>query len=96
MKEHNLEFDWDNSKAETNLTKHGVSFQEAASVFDDALSITFPDPDHSVSEERLIIIGYSHRGRLLFVSHTDQDDHLRIISARETTRPERKVYESVR
>jgi uncharacterized DUF497 family protein len=91
-----MEFDWDNSKAETNFAKHGVSFQEAASVFDDALSITFPDPDHSVSEERLIIIGNSHRGRLLFVSHTDRNDQLRIISARETTRRERKVYESVR
>lgn len=67
-----MEFEWDDSKAETNLAKHGVSFQEAASVFDDALSITFLDPDHSVSEERLII------------------------SARETTRRERKVYESVR
>ncbi len=91
-----MEFEWDNSKAETNLAKHGVSFQEAASVFDDALSVTFLDPDHSVSEERLIIIGYSHRRRLLLVSHTDQDDQVRIISARETTRRERKVYESVR
>ncbi len=91
-----MDFDWDDNKAETNITKHGVSFLEAASVFDDDLSITFPDPDHSSDEERLIIIGHSNRARLLFVSHTDQNNQLRIISAREVTRHERKVYENVR
>ena len=69
-----MDFDWDDSKAEANLRKHGVSFLEAASVFDDELSITFRDPDHSAGEERFIIIGHSHRGRLLFVSHTDRGD----------------------
>lgn len=91
-----MDFDWDDNKAEANFVKHGVSFLEAASVFDDELSITFRDPDHSADEERFVIIGHSHRGRLLFVSHTDQDDRPRIISAREVTRRERKVYENVR
>ncbi len=91
-----MEFDWDDNKAEKNLANHGVSFLEAASVFDDALSLTFPDPDHSMDEERLIIIGHSDRGRLLFVSHTDRNNSLRIISAREVTRRERKVYENAR
>ena len=87
-----MRFDWDDKKAETNLTKHGVPFQEAASVFDDPLSVTFPDPDHSLVEERLIIIGHSHRGRLLFVSHTEGSE-VRVISAREVTRQEKRVYE---
>jgi len=91
-----MEFDWDDNKAEINIVRHGVSFLEAASVFDDDLSITFPDPDHSIVEERLIIIGHSTRGRLLFVSHTDRTNGLRIISAREVTRNERKVYENAR
>lgn len=91
-----MEFDWDDTKAETNLTKHGVSFLEATSVFDDDFSITFPDPDHSIDEERQIIIGHSNQGRLLFVSHTDRNNSPRIISAREATRRERMVYENVR
>ena len=91
-----MEFDWDDSKAEANFIKHGVSFLEAASVYDDEFSITFRDPDHSADEERFVIIGHSQRGRLLFVSHTDRGDRLRIISAREVTRRERKVYENVR
>jgi len=60
-----MEFDWDDDKAEINIVRHGISFLEAASVFDDDLSITFLAPDHSVDEERLIIIGHSNRGRLL-------------------------------
>jgi len=91
-----MEFDWDDDKAEINIVRHGISFLEAASVFDDDLSITFLDPDHSIDEERLIIIGHSNRGRLLFVSHTDRNRRPRIISAREVTRRERKVYEDVR
>ncbi len=91
-----MEFDWDDSKAETNFIKHAVSFLEAVSVFDDEFSITFRDPDHSAGEERFVIIGHSQRGRLLFVSHADRDDRSRIISAREVTRRERKVYENVR
>ena len=89
-----MDFDWDDNKAATNMSKHGVSFVEAATVFEDDLSVTFFDPDHSADEERLVIIGHSQRGRLLFVSHTDINDEVRIISAREVTRRERKVYEN--
>ncbi len=91
-----MDFEWDDDKADANFAKHGFSFLEASSVFDDDLSLTFPDPDHSVDEERLVIIGHSQRGRLLFVSHTDRHGVLRIIRAREVTRRERKVYENSR
>jgi uncharacterized DUF497 family protein len=90
-----MKFEWDESKAETKFIKHGVSFLEAATAFEDDFSITFPDPDHSAQEDRLILMGHSHRGRLLFVSHTDENNQPRIISAREATRRERKVYENV-
>ena len=80
-------------KAESNQTKHNVSFQEAASVFDDPLSITFPDPAHSIEEERIIIIGRSKNDRLLFVSYLDRNNTIRIISAREVTRSEKRIYE---
>ncbi|MAU02022.1 MAG: hypothetical protein CL608_33215 [Anaerolineaceae bacterium] len=88
-----MEFEWDSIKAESNETKHGVSFLEAATVFGDALSLTFPDPDHSDEEDRFITIGVSQRQRLLIVSHTDREERVRIISARETTRNEKKQYE---
>ncbi|MCY7408328.1 MAG: BrnT family toxin [Alkalinema sp. CAN_BIN05] len=88
-----MKFDWNPIKAERNETKHNVSFQEAASVFDDPLSITFPDPAHSIEEERTIIIGQSKNGRLLFVSHLDRNNITRIISAREVTRSEKRIYE---
>ena len=86
-------FDWDSEKEKANIRKHGVSFSEAASVFYDVLSLTYPDPDHSIMESCDIIIGLSNKGRLLFVSHIDRGNHIRIISARETTRTERKQYE---
>jgi uncharacterized protein len=86
-------FDWDTNKAATNLTNHRVSFEEATTVFGDPLSETYNDPDHSIIERRFIIIGTSQQGRLLFVSHTDDDMTIRIISARELTRGERKYYE---
>jgi len=88
-----VEFEWDPTKAADNLAKHGVSFQEATTVFDDVLSVTVPDPDHSVEENRLIIVGLSHRGRLLIVSHAERGDRIRIISARELKRTERTAYE---
>ncbi len=88
-----MEFEWNPDKGDTNLKKHGVSFQEAATVFGDALSITFPDPDHSIGESRYVTIGLSRYGRLLLVSHTDRDEHIRIISAREATGQERRFYE---
>ena len=89
-----MKFEWDPQKAVRNLNDHNVSFTEAATVFHDVLSITFPDPDHSIGEDRYIIIGTSHRGRLLFVSHAERgEDRIRIISARKATRNERKFYE---
>jgi uncharacterized DUF497 family protein len=88
-----LEFEWDPAKAELNLKEHGVSFDEATTVFRDTLSITIADPDHSDSEDRFIDIGMSHRGQLLVVSYTERKDKIRIISARRATRTERKSYE---
>ena len=88
-----LKFEWDARKAAKNLRRHKVSFEEAATVFGDPLSATFPDPDHSDEEDRLIIIGLSNRQRLLMVSHTEQGDRIRIINARELTPFERKQYE---
>ena len=88
-----MDFEWNTNKAESNLRKHGVSFQEAASVFGDDLGITVYDPDHSKDEDRYITIGWSDRRRLLIVSHTDREERIRIISARALTPSERKDYE---
>ncbi|BAY94397.1 MULTISPECIES: BrnT family toxin [unclassified Tolypothrix] len=88
-----MQFEWNPDKASRNLQKHGVSFQEAATVFGDPLSTTFPDPDHSIRESRYVTIGLSRFSRLLIVAHTDRGDRIRIISARETTRQERGFYE---
>ena len=89
-----LEFQWNNRKAKENMRRHQVSFEEAMTVFSDFLSLTIPDPLHSEKEERLIIIGYSEKQRLLVVVHTERGDVIRIISARQTTPQERKTYES--
>lgn len=87
-------FEWDSRKARSNQAKHGVSFEEAATVFGDLLSLTIPDPLHSgPSEERFITIGSSYLGRLLVVVHGDEGESIRIISARRATRRERKDYE---
>lgn len=88
-----MDFEWDPDKAASNLTKHGVAFAEAATVFGDPLAITFFDPDHSDDEDRFVTFGHSNQGRLLVVSHTDRDNRTRIISARVATRRERKIYE---
>jgi hypothetical protein len=88
-----MNFEWDPRKAEVNLRKHGISFTEAGTVFGDELAITVRDPDHSDLEDRFITIGWSNRGRLLMISHTDRDDKIRIISARELTPRERKAHE---
>lgn len=88
-----MKFEWDPQKAASNRLKHGVSFQEAASVFSDSLSITYQDPDHSTTEHRFITVGMSQSGRVLMVAHTDRGDNIRIISARRTTRQERRYYE---
>jgi uncharacterized DUF497 family protein len=88
-----VEFEWDPDKAARNAAKHGVSFQEAATVFGDPLAITYFDPDHSEDEDRFLTFGHSADGRLLVVSHTDRGEKTRIISARAATRRERKQYE---
>ena len=88
-----LKFDWDPDKAPSNLDKHGVGFEEAASIFGDPLTVTFDDPDHSVGERRFISFGVSSEQRLLVVSQTGREDGLRLISARAATRQERRIYE---
>ncbi len=88
-----MEFEWDESKATANLSKHGVSFDETKTVFDDPLYVDFYDPDHSYGEYRYIILGESWQSRLLLVSYTERGNAIRLISAREVTRMERKVYE---
>ena len=88
-----MEFEWDADKAASNVAKHGVSFHEAATVFDDPLAMTYFDPDHSDEVDRFITFGLSRSGNVLVVSHTDRDDRTRIISARKATRKEKKSYE---
>ena len=89
-----LIFEWDPPKNRSNIEKHGVSFEEASTVFQDTLSLTIDDPLHSIDEERLILIGMSQKNRILVVVHTERGDNIRIISARKTTKNERKYYES--
>lgn len=81
------------TKAKSNLSKHGVSFAEAKTVFEDPLYVDFYDPDHSYNEHRYIIIGESVQGRLLLVSYTERNNIIRIISVRKVTNKERKAYE---
>ena len=88
-----MEFEWDEDKAAGNLAKHGVSIEEAKTVFDDPLYVDFYDPGHSSEEHRYIIIGRSRHGRLLLVSYTERGDVTRLISAREVTGSEREAYE---
>jgi uncharacterized DUF497 family protein len=88
------EFEWDIKKAGANLQRHGVSFVEAATVFFDPLSLTVPDPLHSVTEQRFVITGLSNQRRCLVVVHSDRSDKIRIISARLASSSERKKYES--
>ena len=89
-----VEFEWDANKAAENLRKHKVSFIEAATVFGDFLGITVPDPAHSADEDRYITVGLSNLGRLLMVAHTEQDERIRIISARTLTANENRTYEN--
>ena len=86
-------YEWNAEKAKVSIQKHGVSFDEAATVFLDPLALTFPDPYHSGAEEREITIGYTARHRVVFVSHCQRGDRIRIISARRATRRERRQYE---
>ena len=89
-----LIFEWEPQKAKSNLKKHGVSFEEASTAFQDTLSLTIDDPLHSIDEERVVLIGMSNKNRLLVVVHTERGDNIRIISARKATKEERESYES--
>jgi uncharacterized protein len=88
-----VDFEWNKNKADINLKKHGISFQEAATVFGDKLALTFNDPDHSADEHRLLTFGVTRTGKYVVVSHTELDISIRIISARLMTKQERKIYE---
>ncbi|MFY9269968.1 MAG: BrnT family toxin [Candidatus Manganitrophaceae bacterium] len=88
-----MHFEWDPVKARKNLRKHGVTFEEASSLFYDPLAVTGADPDHSEGEERMVTFGVSSSGRLLVVAHTERSDAIRIISARVATKHERYIYE---
>jgi len=89
-----LIFEWEPQKAKSNLKKHGVSFEEASTAFQNTLSLTIDDPLHSIDEVRVVLIGMSNKNRLLVVVHTERGDNIRIISARKATKKERKNYES--
>ncbi|MFC1783271.1 BrnT family toxin [Planctomycetota bacterium] len=88
-----MDFEWDSDKARLNLKKHCITFEEAATVFADPLSMTFPDPDHSHGEDRFVLIGKSFEGNILVIAHTERGKKIRIINARKATRKERKYYE---
>lgn len=88
-----LKFEWDAEKAASNVRKHGVSFDEAGSVFLDQFAVSGPDPDHSEGESRYVTFGVSSLGRLLVVSHAYRPSAIRIITARRVTRAERTLYE---
>jgi uncharacterized DUF497 family protein len=88
-----VKFSWDPAKDRANQAKHGISFAEAATIFDDPLQWTVRDPDHSFNESRYLTTGYSTAGQLSIVAHAEEDDVIRIISARTTTNAERHVYE---
>ena len=89
----NLRFEWDANKASTNITKYGVSFEEAATVFQDVTVVIFDDDNHSDEELREIIVGCSDRNRLLLVCFTERNDAIHIINARKATRKEHRDYE---
>lgn len=93
MKRRSTRFEWDPEKAERNQRKHGVDFEEAETVFDDPYARIIDDPDHSLAEQREIIIGHSNKHRMLFVSFAARGDVIRIISARKATPREQKAYE---
>ncbi len=90
----NSEFEWDDEKAKSNLKKHRVAFEEGATIFNDPIIATIPDPDHSEDEERFVSIGMSVIRRLLTVIHAYRKERIRLISARKATKDEKKFYKS--
>ena len=89
-----VEFEWDDEKAESNLEKHGVGFEDGATIFNDPLIATIQDPDHSANEERYVSIGISVLGDLLVVVHTERGERIRLVSCRKANNAERKAYEN--
>jgi uncharacterized DUF497 family protein len=89
-----IQFEWDVEKENRNITKHGVNFREATTVFSDPLELTIADPDHSLNEMRWLSIAHSSKNRLLVVSYTEREGRIRIISARPAVPMERRQYES--
>ncbi|KAF0122466.1 MAG: hypothetical protein FD151_749 [bacterium] len=88
-----MKIEWDPKKAKSNLKKHEVSFEEAATALNDPMAATGADPDHSITEDRYVTFGVSKKGRLVVVSHTEKDETIRIISARKASKGERELYE---
>jgi uncharacterized DUF497 family protein len=88
-----MKIEWDSKKAKSNIKKHGISFEEAATALRDLMAVTGYDPDHSLAEDRFITFGVSERDQLVVVSHTEKGDTIRIISARKASRGERELYE---
>ena len=88
-----MTFEWNARKAAANLKKHGVTFEDGSSVFFDPFAITYPDPDHSLDERREVTLGYTMKEEMVFVSHCERGERIRIISARLATRTERRQYE---
>jgi len=86
-------FEWDPAKADANLKKHGVSFEEAVTAFADPLALNMPDPAHSTDEERYLVLGQSSLGRVVVVAYAERKERTRIVSARKATRRERHDYE---
>ena len=92
-----MDFEWDETKHSENVEKHGVGFAEASTVFGDPLEVTIFEPEHSAAETRFLSMGVSATGRLLVVSYVERTGgRIRVISAREATRKERREYESGR
>lgn len=85
-------FEWDENKNQINITKHGINFQEASTAFGDPMALDFDDPDHSLGEYRLLLLGMTITQRHVVISYTEREDQIRIISAREMTRNEKRIY----
>jgi len=88
-----MEFEWNSKKARSNFNKHGISFDEASTVFEDTLATVYEDPDHSVEERRFLMIGLSSKGQLLHIAFADRGERIRIVNARKVTKKEKRLYE---
>ena len=88
-----MKIEWNPEKAKSNLKKHGISFEEAATALSDPMAASGVDPDHSITEERYVTFGVSEKGRLAVVSHTEKHETIRIISARKASKGEKELYE---